>query len=109
MARQDNRKEGGKPGRTFAGEALGLIEVRGMVGAVEATDAMLKTAGVEFTHQVKIDAGIVTVMVRGDVGSVSVAVDAGAAAARRVGELRGAHVIPRPHDDLERTLADGPR
>lgn len=90
----------------YQGQALGIVETRGMIGAVEACDAMLKMADVRFTHSVKVDAGIVTVLVRGDVGAVGVAVEAGAAAARRVGELRGAHVIPRPHDDADRVLAD---
>ncbi len=87
--------------RTDVGEALGLIETRGLVGMVEATDAMLKTANVVFVGWQKVDAGLVTSIVRGDVAAVKAATDAGAAAARRVGELVGVHVIPRPADDVE--------
>src|SRR5678816_2893243 len=82
------------------GEALGLIETRGFVGMVEATDAMVKTANVAFVGWQKVDAGLVTAIVRGDVASVKAATDAGAAAARKIGELVGVHVIPRPADDL---------
>ena len=84
------------------GDALGMIETRGLVGMIEAADAMLKTANVVFVGWQKVDAGLVTAIVRGDVGSVKAATDAGAAAARRVGELVGVHVIPRPADDLEK-------
>jgi len=83
-----------------SGEALGMVETRGFVGMIEATDAMLKTANVTFVGWQKVDAGLVTAIVRGDVASVKVATDAGAAAARRVGELVGVHVIPRPADDV---------
>ena len=83
------------------GEALGMIETRGLVGMVEATDAMLKTANVTLVSWQKVDAGLVTAIVRGDVAAVKAATDAGAAAARRVGELVGVHVIPRPADDVE--------
>src|SRR5262245_37696679 len=83
------------------GDALGMVETRGLVGMVEAADAMCKTANVVFVGWQKVDAGLVTAIVRGDVGSVKAATDAGAAAARRVGELVGVHVIPRPADDLE--------
>jgi ethanolamine utilization protein EutM len=83
------------------GDALGLIETRGLIGMIEAADAMLKTANVTLVSWEKVDAGLVTAIVRGDVGSVQAATDAGAAAARRVGELVGVHVIPRPVDDLE--------
>jgi ethanolamine utilization protein EutM len=86
------------------GEALGMIETRGLVGLIEAADAMVKAANVTIVGWEKVDAGLVTVLVRGDVGSVKAATDAGAAAARRVGELIGAHVIPRPADDLERVF-----
>jgi len=92
----------GSPG--VRGEALGLVETRGLVGMIEATDAMLKTANVVFVGWQRIDAGLVTSIVRGDVGSVKAATDAGAAAARRVGELVAVHVIPRPADDLEDVL-----
>ena len=87
-----------------AGEALGLIETRGLIGAIEAADAMVKTALVELTRKEYIGAGYVTVMVRGDVGAVKAATDAGAAAARRVGELVSVHVIPRPHTEVEQRL-----
>ena len=83
------------------GVALGMIETRGFIGMIEAADAMLKTANVTLVGWEKVDAGLVTAIIRGDVGSVKAATDAGAAAARRVGELVGVHVIPRPADDLE--------
>ena len=83
-------------------EALGLIETKGLIGSVEAADAMVKAANVILVGKEFIGAGYVTVMVRGDVGAVKAATDAGAAAARRVGELVGVHVIPRPADDLEK-------
>jgi len=88
--------------KRVVGDALGMIETRGFVGMVEATDAMLKTANVELVSWQKVDAGLVTAIVRGDVGSVKAATDAGAAAARRVGELVGVHVIPRPADGVEK-------
>jgi ethanolamine utilization protein EutM len=90
--------------RPEIGEALGMIETRGFVGLIEASDAMVKAANVTIVGWQKVDAGLVTVLVRGDVGSVKAATDAGAAAARRVGELVGVHVIPRPADDLERVF-----
>lgn len=89
------------------GEALGLIETRGFVGMVEATDAMVKAANVTFVGWQKVDAGLVTAIVRGDVASVKAATDAGAAAARRVGELIGVHVIARPAEDLEKIFPIG--
>ena len=85
-------------------EALGMVETKGLVGAVEAADAMVKAANVKLIGKEKIGGGFVTVMVRGDVGAVKAAVDAGAAAAKRVGELVSVHVIPRPHDDVESIL-----
>ena len=88
------------------GDALGMVETRGLVGMIEAADAMVKTANVVFVGWQKVDAGLVTAIVRGDVGSVKAATDAGAAAARRVGELVGVHVIPRPADDLEKIFPD---
>ena len=88
-------------------EALGLIETRGLVGSIEAADAMVKAANVVVVGQVYIGAAYVTVMVRGDVGAVKAATDAGAAAARRVGELVAVHVIPRPHPDVETILPQG--
>ena len=88
----------------MAGEALGLIETRGLVGAIEAADAMVKAANVELVGKEQIGGGYVTVMVRGDVGAVKAATDAGAAAARKVGELLSVHVIPRPHEELAKIL-----
>lgn len=85
-------------------EALGMIETKGMTGAVEAADAMVKTANVKLTGNMNIGAAMITVMVRGDVGAVKAATDAGAAAARRVGELIAVHVIPNPHDEVEKIL-----
>jgi len=88
-------------------EALGMVETRGFVGAVEAADAMVKAANVRLIGTEYIGAGLVTVFVRGDVGAVKAATDAGAAAARRVGELVSVHVIPRPHPEVERILPNG--
>ena len=85
-------------------EALGMIETRGLVGAVEAADAMVKAANVTLIGSVQVGGGLVTVMVRGDVAAVKAATDAGAAAAGRVGELRSVHVIPRPHSEVELIL-----
>ncbi len=82
-------------------DALGMIETKGLVGSVEAADAMVKAANVTLVGYEKIGSGLVTVMVRGDVGAVKAAVDAGAAAARVVGEVVSVHVIPRPHSDTE--------
>ena len=84
--------------------ALGMVETRGLVGAVEAADAMVKAARVMLIGKEKIGGGYVTVMVRGDVGAVKAATDAGAAAAGRIGELVSVHVIPRPHSDVEMIL-----
>ena len=85
-------------------QALGMVETRGLVGAIEAADAMVKAADVRLIGKERIGSGLVTVMVRGDVGAVKASVDAGAAAARRIGELVAVHVIPRPHDDVEGIL-----
>ena len=85
------------------GEALGMIETKGLVGAIEAADAMTKSANVTLM----IGSGLVTVMVRGDVGAVKAAVDAGACAAEKVGEIVAQHVIPRPHTDVEKILPKG--
>ena len=82
-------------------QALGMIETKGLVGSIEAADAMVKAANVKLIGKVHVGGGLVTVMVRGDVGAVKSATDAGAAAASRVGELVSVHVIPRPHDDVE--------
>ncbi len=84
--------------------ALGMVETRGVVGAIEAADAMVKAANVTLIGRVKVGGALVTVMVRGDVGAVKASVDAGAAAAERVGELMSCHVIPRPHPELEEIL-----
>ncbi len=84
--------------------ALGMVETRGLVGAVEAADAMVKAANVVLIGSEYVGGGYVTVMVRGDVGAVKAATDAGAAAAKRVGELVSVHVIPRPHQDVEMIL-----
>ena len=88
-------------------DALGLVETKGLIGSIEAADAMVKTANVVLAGKEYIGAGYVTVMVRGDVGAVKAATDAGAAAARRVGELVSVHVIPRPHANLEDALPIG--
>lgn len=89
---------------TTGEDALGLVETRGLVGAIEAADAMVKAARVELLGREYVEAGLVTVMVRGDVGAVTAATEAGANAARRVGELVSVHVIPRPFEDLEGIL-----
>lgn len=88
----------------MAGEALGMVETKGLIGSLEAADAMVKTANVLLVGKEYIGAGYVTVLVRGDVGAVKAATDAGAAAARRVGELVSVHVIPRLHAEVERVL-----
>ena len=88
-------------------DALGMIETKGLVGAVEAADAMVKAANVVLVGREYTGGGLVTVMVRGDVGAVKAATDAGAAAARRVGELVSVHVIPRPHAEVEKALPIG--
>ena len=85
-------------------QALGMVETKGLVGAIEAADAMVKAANVTLLGKEKIGSGLVTVMVRGDVGAVKAAVEAGSAAAKRVGELYSVHVIPRPHEDVESIL-----
>lgn len=85
-------------------EALGMVETKGLVGAIEAADAMVKSANVSLVGYEKIGSGLVTVMVRGDVGAVKASTDAGAAAAQKVGEVVSIHVIPRPHTDVERIL-----
>ena len=86
------------------GEALGLVETRGLVGSIEAADAMVKAAHVRLVGYQQIGGGLVTVMVRGDVGAVKAATDVGAEAAARVGEVVSVHVIPRPHADVENIL-----
>ena len=89
------------------GEALCMIEKKGLVCAIEAADAMTKSANVTLMGYEKIGSGLVTVMVRGDVGAVKAAVDAGACAAEKVGEIVAQHVIPRPHTDVEKILPKG--
>ena len=91
----------------MANDALGMIETKGLVGSIEAADAMVKAANVVIVGKEYIGAGYVTVMVRGDVGAVKAATDAGAAAAERVGELVSVHVIPRPHAEIEQLLPKG--
>ena len=88
----------------MAQDALGMIETRGLTAAIEASDAMVKSAEVTMIGTEKIGSGLVTVMVRGDVGAVNAATEAGAAAATRLGELVAVHVIPRPHTDIEKIL-----
>ncbi|MBP3918734.1 MAG: BMC domain-containing protein [Clostridia bacterium] len=88
----------------MAQEALGMIETRGLTAAVEAADAMVKAAEVTLIGTEKIGSGLVSVMVRGDVGAVKAAVEAGSAAAERLGEVIATHVIPRPHNDVEKIL-----
>ena len=88
-------------------EALGLVETRGLVAAIEAADAMLKAAKVKFLGRQKVKAGLVTVMVAGDVGAVKAATDAGAAACQRIGEMVSVHVIPRPHEEIDMVLPGG--
>ena len=85
-------------------EALGMVETRGLVAAVEAADAMVKAANVSLIGSEKIGSGLVTVMVRGDVGAVKAAVEAGGSAASKLGEVIALHVIPRPHNDVEKLL-----
>lgn len=88
----------------MASEALGMVETKGLVGSIEAADAMVKAANVYLIGYEKIGSGLVTVMVRGDVGAVKTDVDAGAASAKAVGEVVSVHVIPRPHTDVEKIL-----
>ena len=88
--------------------ALGMIETKGLVASIEAADAMVKAASVHLVGKVHVGGGIVTVLVRGDVGAVKAATDAGAAASQRVGELQSVHVIPRPHNELESILPKMP-
>ena len=85
-------------------QALGMVETKGLVGSIEAADAMVKAANVHLIGKVHVGGGLVTAMVRGDVGAVKAAVEAGGAAAKRVGELVSVHVIPRPHEDVEAIL-----
>ena len=93
-----------KEEKTMAVEALGMVETRGLTAAIEAADAMTKAANVVLVGTEKIGSGLVTVMVRGDVGAVKAAVESGSDAASRLGELVAVHVIPRPHADVEKIL-----
>ena len=93
-----------KEEKKMAQEALGMVETRGLVAAIEAADAMVKAANVELIGTEKIGLGLVSVMVRGDVGAVKSAVEAGGAAATKLGEIIATHVIPRPHGDVEKIL-----
>jgi ethanolamine utilization protein EutM len=86
-------------------EALGMIECRGLVAMIEAADAMVKSANVKLVGYEKVDAGLVTAIVRGEVGAVKAAVEAGSAAARKVGEVVSTHIIPRPHGEVEEGLS----
>src|SRR3954454_20163429 len=95
-------KRSDDPNAPEIGDALGMIETRGLIGMIEAADAMLKTANVVLVSWQKVDAGLVTALIRGDVGSVKAATDAGAAAGRRVGERVRVPVTPRPADALEK-------
>ena len=88
----------------MAQEALGMVETRGLTAAIEAADAMVKAANVTLIGKEHVGGGLVTVMVRGDVGAVKASVDAGAASAKAVGEVVSVHVIPRPHTDVEKIL-----
>jgi ethanolamine utilization protein EutM len=88
-------------------QALGLVETKGLIAAIEAADAMVKAANVRLLGSQKVKAGLITVMIEGDVGAVKAATDAGGAAAERVGELLSVHVIPRPHKDIEGILLKG--
>ena len=103
---KDNVKQKGnyKEEKRMAQEALGMIETRGLVASIEAADAMLKAANVTLVGREKIGSGLVSVMVRGDVGAVKAAVEAGSNSASRLGELVATHVIPRPHNDVEKIL-----
>ncbi len=93
-----------KEDKKMVQEALGMIETRGLVAAIESADAMLKAANVVLVGTEKIGSGLVSVMVRGDVGAVKAAVEAGRASAERLGEIIAVHVIPRPHSDVEKIL-----
>lgn len=93
-----------KEEKKMAQEALGMVETRGLIAAIEAADSMLKAANVQLVGTEKIGSGLVSVMVRGDVGAVKAAVESGASSASKLGELVATHVIPRPHSDVEKIL-----
>ena len=99
-----NKKSIEQEKKIMVQQALGMVETRGLVAAIEAADAMLKAANVELVGTEKIGSGLVSVMVRGDVGAVKAAVESGTAAASRLGEVIATHVIPRPHSDVEKIL-----
>ena len=99
-----DEKEKGETKMAQIKEALGMVETKGLVGSIEAADAMVKAANVRLIGKVHVGGGLVTVMVRGDVGAVKAATEAGGAAADRVGELISVHVIPRPHNEVEYIL-----
>ena len=101
---EPEEKEKGETKMAQVKEALGMVETKGLVGSIEAADAMVKAANVRLIGKVHVGGGLVTVMVRGDVGAVKAATEAGGAAADRVGELISVHVIPRPHDEVEYIL-----
>ncbi len=101
---EENKELKVKEVKKMAQEALGMVETRGLVAAIEAADAMLKAANVTLVGTEKIGSGLVSVMVRGDVGAVKAAVEAGDSSARRLGEVIATHVIPRPHNDVEKIL-----
>lgn len=104
ISNQINLKENKLEVKIMNNEALGMVETRGLVAAIEAADAMVKAANVVLVGTEKIGSGLVSVMVRGDVGAVKAATEAGAAAAQRLGEIVAVHVIPRPHGDIEKIL-----
>ena len=102
--KKTTKKSETKEIKTMVQQALGMVETRGLVAAIEAADAMLKAANVELVGTEKIGSGLVSVMVRGDVGAVKAAVEAGLAASQKLGEIIATHVIPRPHTDVEKIL-----
>ena len=102
--KKTTKKSETKEIKTMVQQALGMVETRGLVAAIEAADAMLKAANVELVGTEKIGSGLISVMVRGDVGAVKAAVEAGLAAAQKLGEIIATHVIPRPHTDVEKIL-----
>ena len=107
VSKQDKNEKGIlKEEKRMAQEALGMVETRGLVAAIEAADAMLKAANVTLVGTEKIGSGLVSIMVRGDVGAVKAAVESGANSASRLGELIATHVIPRPHNDVEKILPE---
>ena len=104
---EENTTNKGEEVRMANTNSLGMVETRGLVAAIEAADAMVKSANVQLVGKEQVGGGLVTVMVRGDVGAVKAATDAGAAAAEKVGELVSVHVIPRPHNEVDAILPQG--